>query len=177
MTWALPSVRTPPTVPPVSAGGDDDARCLGVDIGQSVVERKIRSKINVTEEYAEQLRLATEWAAMHSVDSLDEAAASAVFGETVIPIAGPGAPLVGEFCVAEFAADPLERGVDAREQDDRLSCGGACAREGGSSRISGRRAPGSHPGPRRRPSSPARSHRRGTWRRGPWRGRAPPSTA
>ncbi len=53
---------------------------------------------------AEQLRWAAEWAAMHSVDSLDEAAAAEVFGETVVPVAGPGAPLVGEFCVAELAA-------------------------------------------------------------------------
>ena len=53
---------------------------------------------------ADQLRMAAEWAAMHSVDSLDDAAAHGVFGETVIPVAGPGAPLVGEFCVAELAA-------------------------------------------------------------------------
>ena len=52
---------------------------------------------------ADQLRWATEWAAMHSVDSLYDAAGE-VFGETVVPIAGPGAPLVGEFCVAELAA-------------------------------------------------------------------------
>ena len=53
---------------------------------------------------ADQLRFAAGWASMHSVDSLDEAAASAVFAETVVPIAGPGAPLVGEFCVAQFSA-------------------------------------------------------------------------
>src|SRR5918995_7463169 len=56
---------------------------------------------------AAQLAHAADWAAMHSVDSLDEAAAfgvCGVFGETVIPVAGPGAPLVGEFCVAELAA-------------------------------------------------------------------------
>src|SRR5215218_10141712 len=53
---------------------------------------------------AEQLRHAAAWAAMHSVDSVDEAAVAEVFGETVIPVAGPGAPLVGEFCVAELAA-------------------------------------------------------------------------
>ena len=62
---------------------------------------------------AAQLRWAADWAAMHSVDSLDHAAASAVFGDTVIPVAGPGAPLVGEFCVAELAAAlalPTEQG-------------------------------------------------------------------
>jgi hypothetical protein len=53
---------------------------------------------------ADQLRWAAEWAARHEVDSVDVAAAAEVFGETVIPIAGAGAPLVGEFCVAELAA-------------------------------------------------------------------------
>src|SRR5918994_7837300 len=53
---------------------------------------------------AAQLAQAADWAAMHSVDSLDEAAAFGVFGEAVVPVAGPGAPLVGEFCVAELAA-------------------------------------------------------------------------
>jgi hypothetical protein len=35
---------------------------------------------------------------------LDDAAAVGVVGDTVFPIAGPGAPWVTEFCVAEFAA-------------------------------------------------------------------------
>ena len=52
---------------------------------------------------AGQLRWAAQWAAMHSVDSVHDAAGE-VFGETVVPVAGPGAPLVGEFCVAELAA-------------------------------------------------------------------------
>src|SRR5687768_11738156 len=62
---------------------------------------------------ADQLALAADWAAMHSVDSLDQAAAFGVFGENVVPVAGPGAPLVGEFCVAELAAAlglPTEHG-------------------------------------------------------------------
>lgn len=62
---------------------------------------------------AAQLEHAAQWAAMHEVDRLDDAAAAAVFGETVIPVAGPGAPLVGEFCVAELAAAlglPTEHG-------------------------------------------------------------------
>jgi len=52
------------------------------------------------------LRLAVDWAAMHSVDSIEEAATfpRACFGDIAIPVAGPGAPLVAEFCVAEFAA-------------------------------------------------------------------------
>jgi hypothetical protein len=52
------------------------------------------------------LALAVDWAAMRSVDSLDDAAVYAVnsFREAGISIAGDGAPLVAEFAVAEFAA-------------------------------------------------------------------------
>jgi hypothetical protein len=42
---------------------------------------------------------AVDWAAMHSVDSIGPAAV----WEGELPIAGDGAPLVAEFCVAEFA--------------------------------------------------------------------------
>jgi hypothetical protein len=48
---------------------------------------------------SEQFQLAAEWAAMHSVDSIGPAAV----WEGELPIAGDGAPLVAEFCVAEFA--------------------------------------------------------------------------
>src|SRR5215207_1673350 len=50
------------------------------------------------------LRAAVTWAAMHSVDSLAEAATVWDHGETGLPVAGPGAPLVAEFSVTEFAA-------------------------------------------------------------------------
>lgn len=52
------------------------------------------------------LELAADWAAMHSVDSIDEAATTwtAGFGDTGLTVAGPGAPLVAEFSVAELAA-------------------------------------------------------------------------
>ena len=53
---------------------------------------------------AEKLQAAVAWAAMHSVDSLAEAATVWDHGETGIPVAGPGAPLVAEFSVTEFAA-------------------------------------------------------------------------
>ena len=53
---------------------------------------------------AEKLQAAVAWAAMHSVDSLAEAATVWDHGETGMPVAGPGAPLVGEFSVTEFAA-------------------------------------------------------------------------
>src|SRR5215207_9714618 len=53
---------------------------------------------------ARKLQRAVAWAAMHSVDSLDQAATVWDHGETGLPVAGPGAPLVGEFSVTEFAA-------------------------------------------------------------------------
>ena len=55
---------------------------------------------------AELLEVAVEWAAMHSTDSLADSAMTwdAGFGQSDIPVAGPGAPLVAEFCVPEFAA-------------------------------------------------------------------------
>src|SRR4051812_42445026 len=46
--------------------------------------------------------LAVEWAAMHSVDSMDDAACYPGF-EGELALAGPGAPLVAEFAVAELA--------------------------------------------------------------------------
>jgi Domain of unknown function (DUF222) len=46
-----------------------------------------------------QFQLAADWAAMHSVDSIGPAAV----WEGELPIAGEGAPLVAEFCVAELA--------------------------------------------------------------------------
>src|SRR4051812_44400809 len=46
--------------------------------------------------------LAIDWAAMHSVDSLDDAACYPG-SEGELTLAGPGAPLVAEFAVAELA--------------------------------------------------------------------------
>jgi hypothetical protein len=51
------------------------------------------------------LQLGGEWAAMHSVDSIQHPATLGTrWGDTGIPVAGPGAPWVAEFSVAEFAA-------------------------------------------------------------------------
>src|SRR4051812_15479461 len=46
--------------------------------------------------------LAVAWAAMHSTDSMDDAACYPGF-ESELALAGPGAPLVAEFAVAELA--------------------------------------------------------------------------
>ncbi|GAB2884646.1 HNH endonuclease [Nocardioides pacificus] len=53
---------------------------------------------------AEQLQAAVDWAAMHSVDSLADAAlVHDGYGDRGLPIAGEGAPLVAEFAITEFA--------------------------------------------------------------------------
>src|SRR5215211_1986000 len=68
--------------------------------------RRARATANAAE--AEVLARAVEWAHLHLVDDLDDAATwwsgSKVMGQdTGIPIAGQGCPLVSEFAVAEFA--------------------------------------------------------------------------
>src|ERR1700754_5237041 len=59
---------------------------------------------------AELLQAAVVWADQHPAESLEAAEVfrasgyAGGFGDTAVPIAGPGAPLVAEFSVAEFAA-------------------------------------------------------------------------
>ena len=55
---------------------------------------------------ADLLRAAVGWAVLHPAESVHEAETIHLrsFGDTGIPVAGPGAPLVAEFSVAEFAA-------------------------------------------------------------------------
>ncbi len=54
---------------------------------------------------AELLEAAVAWAGMHSTESMDDAATitDRCFLEESLPIAGPGAPLIAEFSIAEFA--------------------------------------------------------------------------
>ena len=51
----------------------------------------------------DKLQLAVQWAIMHPVESLDHGAATVEGTEGELAIAGPGAPLVAEFCVADLA--------------------------------------------------------------------------
>ena len=59
---------------------------------------------------ADLLGLAVQWAVIHPADTLDDAEGYATrvhlagVDEQPVTLAGPGAPLVREFCVAEFAA-------------------------------------------------------------------------
>ena len=60
----------------------------------------VRSSRSVADaEEARLLQLAVSWVAMHSVDSIDQAATvwDRSYGDTGITVAGPGAPLVAEF--------------------------------------------------------------------------------
>ena len=50
---------------------------------------------------ADLLQDAVTWADLHPAESIGDAVR---FGDTPVPVAGEGAPLVAEFCVAEFAA-------------------------------------------------------------------------
>ena len=50
------------------------------------------------------LRAAVAWADLHPAESIQDAALLSRHGDQPLPVAGPGAPLVAEFCVAEFAA-------------------------------------------------------------------------
>src|SRR3954469_14243084 len=59
----------------------------------------------------DKLGLAVEWAVMHPVESIDHAA-TMPGTEGELAIAGPGAPLVAEFCVAELAL-VLQMSTDA----------------------------------------------------------------
>src|SRR5215213_9611693 len=78
--------------------GDD------LDTAAAVLEYARAKTVDADRAEAEKLQAAVAWAAMHSVDSLAEAATVWDHGETGLPVAGPGAPLVGEFSVTEFAA-------------------------------------------------------------------------
>ena len=75
------------------------------DTAAAVLAAARSSRSAADTEEARLLQLAVEWAAMHSVDSIADSATTfdAAFGETGLPVAGPGAPLVAGFCVAEFA--------------------------------------------------------------------------
>src|SRR5687768_1411206 len=75
-----------------------------LDTAAAVLASVRQDRVLVDAGEARMLQAAVAWAAMHSVDSLAEAATVWDHGDTGMPVAGPGAPLVGEFSVTEFAA-------------------------------------------------------------------------
>jgi hypothetical protein len=56
-----------------------------------------------TQVEVDKLNLAVQWAVMHPVESIDHGAATVDGTEGELAIAGAGAPLVAEFCVADLA--------------------------------------------------------------------------
>src|SRR3954452_21264071 len=72
-----------------------------LDTAAAVLEhaRDRRRAANSAE--ADLLQDAVTWADLHPAESISDAVR---FGDTPVPVAGAGAPLVAEFCVAEFAA-------------------------------------------------------------------------
>ncbi|GAB2856160.1 HNH endonuclease [Nocardioides pacificus] len=74
------------------------------DTAAAVLEAARLSRAGADAAEVRQLRSAVDWAAMHSADSLTDAAlAHDGYGDHGLPIAGPGAPLVAEFAITEFA--------------------------------------------------------------------------
>lgn len=70
---------------------------------QTSVLRWVRERRRVAQRAeAEMLEAAVAWAAFHAEDSLVGPADS--WDESLLPLAGEGAPEVAEFCIAEFAA-------------------------------------------------------------------------
>src|SRR3954447_16099033 len=71
----------------------------GTAVGVLAFARDRRAAADAAE--ADLLRAACAWADLHPAESITDAVR---FGDTPVPVAGEGAPLVAEFCVAEFAA-------------------------------------------------------------------------
>jgi hypothetical protein len=87
------------------------AATTDLDTATSVLAAARDETVAAEQAEARRFQLAAEWAAMHSVDSLGPAA----LWEGELPIAGDGAPLVAEFCVAEFAL-AIGKGTDAGQR-------------------------------------------------------------
>ena len=84
---------------------DMEAATVDLDTPAGVLAavREDTAVVNTGE--ARRMLAAVAWAGMHSVDSITDAATYADFGgDTGMPVAGPGAPLVSEFSIVEFAA-------------------------------------------------------------------------
>ncbi|MBA3783550.1 MAG: HNH endonuclease, partial [Nocardioides sp.] len=75
------------------------------DTASAVLAFARSSRAAADREEANLLVAACEWADLHPASSVDDAAAFMIPGsEHEEPVAGSGAPLVAEFCIAEFGA-------------------------------------------------------------------------
>ena len=84
-------------------------------VAAAVLDRARDSRRAADAAEVEQLQAAVEWAELHPAESIHDAALLSPFGDQPLAIAGAGAPLVSEFCVAEFAVAvglPTETGKE-----------------------------------------------------------------
>ena len=77
-----------------------------LDTASAVLDFARTRRADADRAEADLLQAAVAWAAMHSVDSIEDAAtiSEGRYGDTGMPVAGEGAPLVAEFAITEFAA-------------------------------------------------------------------------
>ena len=75
----------------------------GLDTATAVLEYARAEKPAAHRAEANVLQAAVAWADQHPAESIHDAATWLPGGEQATAIAGPGAPLVSEFCLAEFA--------------------------------------------------------------------------
>jgi hypothetical protein len=89
-------------------GLDAPARGVADDLSPAGLLASIKASRDLEHaEAARQLTLAAAWADLHPPESIHDAASFTVPGcEHEEPIAGEGAPLVAEFCVAELGTTP-----------------------------------------------------------------------
>src|SRR5689334_16727200 len=74
-----------------------------LDTAAAVLDRARDRRAAADRAEAELLQAALAWAPLHPAESIHTAALLSRFGDQPLAVAGPGAPLVSEFCVHEFA--------------------------------------------------------------------------
>ena len=74
------------------------------DTAAAVLEQARADRAAADAAEARLLSHAVTWADLHPAESIHDAALLSRYGEQPLAVAGPGAPLVAEFAVAEFAA-------------------------------------------------------------------------
>src|SRR5436190_13299822 len=74
------------------------------DSAEAVLDAARERRAVADKAEAELLALAVQWAVIHPAESLEDAGSFRLHGDVPVPVAGPGAPLVAEFSIAEFAA-------------------------------------------------------------------------
>jgi hypothetical protein len=128
------------------------ARGVADDLSPADVLSAIRDRKTAEDQAAaDQLVLAARWADLHPPESIHDAASFTVPGcEHEEPIAGEGAPLVAEFCVAELGTT---LGITTTSSVTPSSCATAC-RGCGRRCTPGRCRRGGHVRSRRPPSTP-----------------------